>query len=85
MKHKLFPFSPYLKDWWKVEASNGQQGFVPAAYVKKIEQSAGGAAGGVAGDEDSVTARQAVIDAKWEFVWACNFFAEQDEADIIAV
>lgn len=25
------------KDWWKVETSNDRQGFVPAAYVKKID------------------------------------------------
>nr|5IHI_A Chain A, Spectrin alpha chain, non-erythrocytic 1 [Gallus gallus] len=24
------------KDWWKVEG-NGRQGFVPAAYVKKLD------------------------------------------------
>ena len=32
----LILLSDSNKDWWKVEM-NGQQGFVPAAYVRKIE------------------------------------------------
>jgi spectrin alpha len=28
------------KEWWKVENQSGKQGFVPASYVKKLQQSA---------------------------------------------
>ena len=32
----LDPILPVLQDWWKVEV-NDRQGFVPAAYVKKMD------------------------------------------------
>eukprot|EP00117_Sycon_ciliatum_P010415 scpid4432/ scgid12327/ Spectrin alpha chain, brain; Alpha-II spectrin; Fodrin alpha chain; Spectrin, non-erythroid alpha chain len=53
------------KDWWKVESPSGQQGFVPAAYVKKMDQGAGQSGSSAQSDEDSVANRQSVIDAKY--------------------
>eukprot|EP00118_Oscarella_pearsei_P025242 m.307813 g.307813 ORF g.307813 m.307813 type:complete len:2422 (+) comp42859_c0_seq1:216-7481(+) len=61
------------KDWWKVEAAD-RQGFVPSAYVKKVDPptavTVGGGAGSVGGvdlpDSDTVASRQRLIDGKYE-------------------
>ncbi|XP_014210997.1 spectrin alpha chain isoform X2 [Copidosoma floridanum] len=55
------------KDWWKVEV-NDRQGFVPAAYVKRIEPEAGLSASQqeLAREQGSIKARQAQIEAQYE-------------------
>ncbi|XP_032452714.1 spectrin alpha chain isoform X2 [Nasonia vitripennis] len=55
------------KDWWKVEV-NDRQGFVPAAYVKRVEPDAGLSASqqNLAREQGSIAARQAQIEAQYE-------------------
>ena len=55
------------KDWWKVEAAD-RQGFVPSAYVKKVDPPAAAQSGGadIVDGDDSVALRQKVIDGKYE-------------------
>ncbi len=52
------------KDWWKVEV-NDRQGFVPAAYVKKIEAALSASQQHLA-DQNSIGARQAQIEAQYD-------------------
>jgi len=51
------------KDWWKVEV-NDRQGFVPAAYVKKIESGLTASQQNLA-DLNNILARQAQITAQY--------------------
>lgn len=56
------------KDWWKVEV-NDRQGFVPAAYVKRVEPEAGSLSASqqeLAREQGSISARQAQIEAQYE-------------------
>ncbi|KAH0952782.1 hypothetical protein HN011_011760 [Eciton burchellii] len=55
------------KDWWKVEV-NDRQGFVPAAYVKRVEPEAGLSASqqNLAREQSSIAARQAQIQAQYD-------------------
>ncbi|XP_044730361.1 spectrin alpha chain isoform X3 [Chrysoperla carnea] len=52
------------KDWWKVEV-NDRQGFVPAAYVKKLEAGLSASQQSLA-DGSSIAARQVQIQAAYE-------------------
>ncbi|GFT44789.1 spectrin alpha chain [Nephila pilipes] len=52
------------KDWWKVEV-NDRQGFVPAAYVKKIEAGLSSSQQNLA-DTNNISARQAQIETQYE-------------------
>lgn len=52
------------KDWWKVEV-NDRQGFVPAAYVKKVEAGLTASQQNLV-DNSSISARQAQINAQYE-------------------
>ncbi|XP_054270638.1 spectrin alpha chain-like isoform X2 [Macrosteles quadrilineatus] len=52
------------KDWWKVEV-NDRQGFVPAAYVKKIEASLTASQQNLA-DSSSIAARQNQIESQYD-------------------
>ncbi|XP_053212819.1 spectrin alpha chain-like [Panonychus citri] len=51
------------KDWWKVEV-NDRQGFVPAAYVKKIEAGLSASRQHLA-EQNSISARQGQIDKQY--------------------
>jgi spectrin alpha len=51
------------KDWWKVEV-NDRQGFVPAAYVKKMEGAA--AAAHAAHEISSIGAKQNTIEDQYQ-------------------
>ena len=51
------------KDWWKVEV-NDRQGFVPAAYVKKIDSSLTASQSNLA-DEYTISVRQNQIEKQW--------------------
>ncbi|XP_043463580.1 spectrin alpha chain [Leptopilina heterotoma] len=55
------------KDWWKVEV-NDRQGFVPAAYVKRVEPEAGLTASqqNLAREQSSIAARQSQIEAQYD-------------------
>ncbi|EZA49654.1 hypothetical protein DMN91_005852 [Ooceraea biroi] len=55
------------KDWWKVEV-NDRQGFVPAAYVKRVEPEAGLSASqqNLAREQSSIAARQAQIEGQYD-------------------
>lgn len=55
------------KDWWKVEV-NDRQGFVPAAYVKRVEPEASLSASqqNLAREQSSIAARQAQIEAQYD-------------------
>lgn len=53
-----------LQDWWKVEV-NDRQGFVPAAYVKKIEAGLSASQQNLA-DKNSIAARQNQIQAQYD-------------------
>ncbi|KAJ2946711.1 hypothetical protein O0L34_g12769 [Tuta absoluta] len=52
------------KDWWKVEV-NDRQGFVPAAYVKKIDAGLSASQQNLA-DSSSITARQNQIESQYD-------------------
>ena len=53
-----------LQDWWKVEA-NDRQGFVPAAYVKRIDShKASQELLAQASELDTVQQRQQALDEK---------------------
>lgn len=52
------------KDWWKVEV-NDRQGFVPAAYVKKVEAGLTASQQNLV-DNSSISARQAQINGQYE-------------------
>lgn len=52
------------KDWWKVEV-NDRQGFVPAAYVKKLEAGLSASQQSLA-DGSSIAARQVQIQAAYD-------------------
>ncbi|KAK7794241.1 hypothetical protein R5R35_012555 [Gryllus longicercus] len=52
------------KDWWKVEV-NDRQGFVPAAYVKKIEAGLSASQQNLA-DKNSISARQSQIEGQYD-------------------
>ncbi|XP_026324056.1 spectrin alpha chain isoform X2 [Hyposmocoma kahamanoa] len=52
------------KDWWKVEV-NDRQGFVPAAYVKKIDAGLSSSQQNLV-DSSSIAARQNQIDAQYD-------------------
>lgn len=59
-------FIPFdlLQDWWKVEV-NDRQGFVPAAYVKKVEAGLTASQQNLV-DNNSIPARQSQISAQYE-------------------
>lgn len=57
-----------LQDWWKVEV-NDRQGFVPAAYVKKIEPGLSASQQALA-EQSSITARQAQIESQYQALMA---------------
>ncbi|XP_003743041.1 spectrin alpha chain [Galendromus occidentalis] len=52
------------KDWWKVEV-NDRQGFVPAAYVKRLDHSGLSASKQHLAGETSIAARQAQIESQY--------------------
>ncbi|XP_026501160.2 spectrin alpha chain isoform X1 [Vanessa tameamea] len=52
------------KDWWKVEV-NDRQGFVPAAYVKKIDAGLSSSQQNLV-DSSSIAARQTQIEAQYD-------------------
>ncbi|XP_042885911.1 spectrin alpha chain-like [Penaeus japonicus] len=56
------------KDWWKVEV-NDRQGFVPAAYVKKIDSGLTASQQNLA-DSNSIAARQNQIKGQYENLMA---------------
>ncbi|XP_022101019.1 spectrin alpha chain, non-erythrocytic 1-like isoform X4 [Acanthaster planci] len=53
------------KDWWKVEV-NDRQGFVPAAYVKKIDAAQSASQANLAEEDGSIKARQAQIEKQYD-------------------
>ena len=57
-----------FKDWWKVEV-NDRQGFVPAAYVKKIEAGLSSSQQNLA-DTNNISARQSQIETQYENLMA---------------
>jgi spectrin alpha len=61
------------KDWWKVEV-NDRQGFVPAAYVKKIEAVLSASQQHLA-DQNSIGARQGQIEAQYDNLLALGRYA----------
>lgn len=63
VSHNLISVN-YLQDWWKVEV-NDRQGFVPAAYVKKIEAGLSASQQNLA-DKNSIAARQNQIQAQYD-------------------
>ena len=56
------------QDWWKVEV-NDRQGFVPAAYVKKIEPGLSASQQALA-EQSSIGARQVQIDSQYQSLMA---------------
>ena len=50
-----------LQDWWKVEV-NDRQGFVPAAYVKKLDPTQSSSRENLLDDHGSIALRQDQID-----------------------
>lgn len=67
----LFPFSGkefafsvlpvFPQDWWKVEV-NDRQGFVPAAYVKKLDPAQSASRENLLEEQGSISLRQEQID-----------------------
>ncbi|XP_031333128.1 spectrin alpha chain isoform X3 [Photinus pyralis] len=62
--HLLTLLNSNNKDWWKVEV-NDRQGFVPAAYVKKVEAGLTASQQNLV-DNNSIPARQAQINAQYD-------------------
>lgn len=56
------------KDWWKVEV-NDRQGFVPAAYVKRIDPGMSSSQGQL-GSENQILVRQGQIEGEYDHVLA---------------
>jgi len=57
-------YSPLcVKDWWKVEV-NDRQGFVPAAYVKKLDPSLSASRNNLM-DEFTISVRQNQIETQY--------------------
>lgn len=54
----------FVQDWWKVEV-NDRQGFVPAAYVKKVEAGLTASQQNLV-DNNSISARQAQINEQYD-------------------
>lgn len=52
-----------LQDWWKVEV-NDRQGFVPAAYVKKLDPSLSASRSNLM-DEFTISVRQNQIETQY--------------------
>ena len=50
-----------IQDWWKVEV-NDRQGFVPAAYVKKIDPSQSASRSSLAEEAGSIKRRQESVE-----------------------
>ncbi|XP_040260714.1 spectrin alpha chain, non-erythrocytic 1 isoform X7 [Bufo bufo] len=53
------------KDWWKVEV-NDRQGFVPAAYVKKLDPAQSASRENLLEDQGSIALRQEQIDGQYQ-------------------
>lgn len=53
--------SALLQDWWKVEV-NDRQGFVPAAYVKKLDPTQSSSRENLLDEHGSIALRQEQID-----------------------
>lgn len=53
--------SPLLQDWWKVEV-NDRQGFVPAAYVKKLDPTQSSSRENLLDEHGSIALRQDQIE-----------------------
>jgi spectrin alpha len=58
----------FFQDWWKVEV-NDRQGFVPAAYVKKVEAALTASQQNLA-EKSSISVRQAQIENQYEDLMA---------------
>lgn len=56
-----FFFFPSFQDWWKVEV-NDRQGFVPAAYVKKLDPAQSASRENLLEEQGSIALRQEQID-----------------------
>lgn len=56
----LFAMSA-LQDWWKVEV-NDRQGFVPAAYVKKLDPTQSSSRENLLDEQGSIALRQEQIE-----------------------
>lgn len=54
-------FSLSFQDWWKVEV-NDRQGFVPAAYVKKLDPAQSASRENLLEEQGSIALRQEQID-----------------------
>ena len=52
---------PPLQDWWKVEV-NDRQGFVPAAYVKKLDPTQSSSRENLLDEHGSIALRQDQIE-----------------------
>lgn len=57
----IYFFDFILKDWWKVEV-NDRQGFVPAAYVKKLDPAQSASRENLLEDSSSIAIRQEQIE-----------------------
>ncbi|XP_069842206.1 spectrin alpha chain, non-erythrocytic 1 isoform X3 [Dendropsophus ebraccatus] len=53
------------KDWWKVEV-NDRQGFVPAAYVKKLDPAQSASRENLLDEQGSIALRQEQIDGQYQ-------------------
>lgn len=51
----------HFQDWWKVEV-NDRQGFVPAAYVKKLDPAQSASRENLLEEQGSIALRQEQID-----------------------
>lgn len=57
----LFVCGAFLQDWWKVEV-NDRQGFVPAAYVKKLDPNQSSSRENLLDEHGSIALRQDQIE-----------------------
>lgn len=57
----LHVYGAFLQDWWKVEV-NDRQGFVPAAYVKKLDPNQSSSRENLLDEHGSIALRQDQIE-----------------------
>lgn len=61
LKGWFFIYDLPFQDWWKVEV-NDRQGFVPAAYVKKLDPTQSSSRENLLDEHGSIALRQDQID-----------------------
>ncbi|XP_035246925.1 spectrin alpha chain, non-erythrocytic 1-like isoform X2 [Anguilla anguilla] len=68
------------KDWWKVEV-NDRQGFVPAAYVRKLDPAQSSSRDNLLDEQGSISARQEQIESQSQVKVECSVSARMSQVE----